>query len=200
MTGREPRPGPSEERPDTAQQPEAEPPQTRTSRYLMGRMYGAIKLDGAVFRDVREDRFGTFQALQVVLLAGLSAAMSGTLISADPRVALAGAIVAWVAWVFFTHLAATRALGMGDEKPDWNRLMRTAGLSMTPAILLLFSRLPFVGFPFLVAGLVWTVVCMTAAVRHTYDQATWAEAIQASAVGWIAFAAVYAAITLSFGS
>ena len=168
----------------------------KPSRYLAGRMYGAAMLDGAVFRAVRDDRFATFQALQVVLLAGLSAAMSGTLPGEDPRISLGGAVIAWLAWVFFAHLTSTRALGLADEDPDWNRLLRTAGMSLSPAIFLLFSRIPVAGLFFFSLGVAWTAVAMTGAVRHTYDGGTWAKAIQASVVGWLAAVIVYAAIVL----
>lgn len=185
------------EREGTAAGPETAGEKVRKpSRYLAGRMIGAARLNGAVLRAVRDDRFATFQALQVVLLAALSAAMSGTLPGDDPRLALASAIVAWLAWVFFAHQTATRALGLGDGSPDWNRLLRTAGFALAPAILLLFSSIPFVGPIFLAAGVVWTVVAMAGAVRHTYDGATWAKAIQASVVGWLAAGIVYAAIIL----
>lgn len=176
--------------------PGAGEPTKKPSRYLTGRMIGAARLDGAVFRAVRDDRFGTFQALQVVLLAALSAAMSGTLLGGDPRVALAAAVLGWLAWVFVTHLTVTRALGLGEGNPDWNRLLRTTGMALTPAVLLLFSPVPFVGLVFFVVGLGWTAVAMTAAVRHTYDGATWSRAVQASLVGWLAAGLVYAAIVL----
>lgn len=166
------------------------------SRYLAGRMVGAARLNGAVFRAVRDDRFATFQALQVVLLAVLSAAMSGILPGRDARIALVAAIVAWLAWVFFAHLAATRGLRLGEPKSDWNRLLRTVGMALAPAILLLFSRIPFAGLAFFAAATVWTAVAMTGAVRHTYDDATWSKAIQASLVGWLAAGIVYTAIVL----
>jgi hypothetical protein len=169
------------------------------SRYLAGRMVGAARLDGAVIRAVRDDRFATFQALQVVLLAVLSAAMSGILPARDSRIALVATIIAWLAWVFFAHLAATRALGLGEAKSDWNRLLRTVGMALAPAILLLFSRIPFAGLVFFAVATVWTAVAMTGAVRHTYDDATWSKAIQASLVGWLAAGIVYAAIVLIDG-
>lgn len=184
----------SSDRPDATARTEKPP-----SRYLAGRMLGAARLDGAVFRAVRDDRFATFQTLQVVLLAALSAAMSGTLPGRDPRIALVAVIVAWLAWVYFAHMAATRALRLADGPSDWNRLLRTAGMALTPAILLLFSRIPIAGLAFFVVALGWTAVAMTAAVRHTYDEATWAKAIQASLVGWLTAGIVYAAIVLIDG-
>jgi hypothetical protein len=160
-------------------------------------MIGAARLDGAVFEAVRDDRFATFQSLQVVLLAALSAAMSGRLpVAGDSRIALAAAVVGWLSWVFFVHLTATRALGLGGDRPDWNRLLRTAGMALTPAILLLFARVPWTGLIFLAFGAGWTVVAMTAAVRYTYDGATWTKAVQASVVGWLAALIIYAAVVL----
>jgi hypothetical protein len=163
-------------------------------------MIGAARLDGAVFEAVRDDRFATFQSLQVVLLAALSAAMRGTLPTAgDSRVALAAAIVGWLAWVFFAHVAMTRAFGLGGERPDWNRLLRTAGMAVSPAILLLFARVPWAGLIIFAFATVWSAVAMTAAVRYTYDGATWGRAIQASAVGWLAAIILYAAVVLIDG-
>lgn len=168
----------------------------KPSRYLAARMIGAARLDGAVLRAVRDDRHATFQALQVVLLAALSAAMSGVLPGDDPRLALAGAAVAWLTWVFVAHQTARRALGLGDDSTDWNQLLRTAGMALTPAILLLFSSIPFAGVILFGVSVAWTVVAMAGAVRHTYDGGTWAKAVQASVAGWLAAGIVYEAIIL----
>lgn len=193
----------TDQRPD--QGAEGQPPEQpagekkRTTRFLAGRMWGAATLKGDVIRDTSEDRFSTFQALQVVLLAGLSAAMSGTLVGGDPRFGLVAAIAAWLAWVYVAHLASTRALGADHPSTNANRLMRSGGMAMTPAIFLLFSRVPFVGLPIFAVSVVWLVIAMTGAVRFTYEYGDRTKAIQASAAGLVAAAVVYAGIMLAFG-
>lgn len=190
------RPGPDIEGKEQGQ-PEGE--KKRTTRFLAGRMWGAATLKADVIRDTSEDRFATFQSLQVVLLAGLSAAMSGILVGGDPRFALVGAIVAWLAWVYVAHLASTRALGADEPSAKSNRLMRSAGMAMTPAILLLFSRVPIIGWPVFFLSVIWLLITMTGAVRFTYPYANWSKAIQASVAGFAVAAAVYAGIMLAFG-
>lgn len=190
------RPGPEIEDKGSGQ-PEGE--KKRTTRFLAGRMWGAVTLKADVIRDTSDDRFATFQSLQVVLLASLSAAMSGVLPGEDPRFGLVAAIVGWLVWVYVAHLASTRVLGADAQSVKSNRLMRSGGMAMTPAILLLFWPVPFVGWLILALGVIWMLVAMTGALRFTYEHGDWSRAIQASAVGLVVASAVYAAIVLAFG-
>ena len=143
----------------------------RTILYRMGR---SARLDGKIFRSLREDTKATRQSILVLGLAGLLFGI-GTAFSlgVDPYGVLVVAILGTVAtiligfiWLTLTYLVGTRVLG--GTSNYWG-LARPFFFAFSPAPLLLLMLVPVWPVPELAlsAAVLWISVASVFAVKNS---------------------------------
>ena len=151
------------------------------------RMVGAAKLDAATYEEVEADKGATWQALGVVALSAVGAAIGGAVQGGERAFTgmLVSSLVAWVAWAVVTWVVGTMFLPAPETKSDVGELLRTIGFAQSPGVLRILSGTPLVGGLINLAIWVWLLAAMVIAVRQALDYTSTGRAIAVCAIGWV---------------
>lgn len=166
------------------------------------RMIGAAKLDAATYEEVETDRSATMQAMGVVVLSALAAAIGGLGHEGmrGPLLGLVGALIGWYAWAFVTWLVGTKILPEPQTEADLGQLLRTTGFSSAPGLLRIFGFIPILGGIIGFAAALWMLASMVVAVRQALDYHGTGRAVAVVVIGFLFYIAVVAGITIIFGA
>ena len=144
-----------------------------TLRTIFSRMAGSARLDGKVFRSLREDTKANGQSVLVLGLGGLffgigtafylGATLLGVLLFA--ALGVIATILVGFLWLTLTFLVGTRVLG--GSSSYWG-LARPLFFSASPAPLFLLMLIPFSPVPEIVraVALTWIAVSSVIAVKN----------------------------------
>jgi hypothetical protein len=138
---------------------------------MLNRVFRAIRLDAAVFKEVAADAKYNTEAVIVAVLVALLAALGqgvGAASGGRPLVAflveLANSLLlGWLLWAAVAHVVG-RMLGGTGTLGGMTRALAFAG---APRFLLLLSFIPCVGWLFRLAGWLLTLVAGVIALRET---------------------------------
>jgi hypothetical protein len=156
---------------------------------FLQRLVGAAALDSAIYEEVEADRGATGQALTVIVLSSLAAAvgsrgLGGATVSNAVFFGLVS-LMAWGAWALLTLQIGSRVLPEPETSVDVGELLRTTGFAATPGILRVFGILPGVTIPVFVITAVWMLAAMVVAVRQALDYRSTRRAIAVCVLGWL---------------
>ena len=171
-------------------------------------MIRAAKLEVALYEVVKADTGATGQAVMAVILvsviAGIGTAIGGIISGAGLWIiwgllaGIAGSLIGWLAWSFFTWLPGTTVFKGPETKATWGELMRTIGFAYTPGVLRFFTFIPFIGPLIGFAALIWSLIAGVIAVRQALDFST-GRAIATCIVGWIIYLIIMVLIGVLIG-
>jgi hypothetical protein len=156
---------------------------------FLQRLVGAAALDTAIYEEVEADESATIQALAVVLLSSVAAAI-GAAGMEGPRVTnvvFAGVVslVTWAAWAAITYQIGTRILPGMRTDANVGQLMRTLGFAATPGLLRCLGVMPAVFYPVFAVTSVWMLAAMVVAVRQALDYQSTMRAVGVCVLGWL---------------
>ncbi|MCX7622899.1 MAG: YIP1 family protein [Thermomicrobium sp.] len=141
---------------------------------MVRRVFGALRLDPAVYRELRDDPTATVPALLFVVLcvlaAGVVALPSGGLPAFG--LAAASAFISWTIFVVAAYVFGTKALPGPDTQATLGTLVRTLGLALAPSLLLVFGVVPALQVVVVPLAFVWTVFTTLMALRETLGVGT----------------------------
>jgi hypothetical protein len=164
-------------------------------------MIGAAKLDVATYEEVEADRGATKQAMLVVVLSALAAAVGG--IGHDgargPLLGLGSALIGWYLWALVTWLIGTKILREPQTEADLGQLLRTTGFSAAPGLLRVAGFIPGVGGLVTAAAALWMLVAMVVAVRQALDYRGTGRAVAVVVIGFLFYLAVVVGLGFAFG-
>lgn len=147
---------------------------------------GAAVLNAGVYREVRQDRSATGQALLVVLITAIAAGIGGLHAGVTGLiVGLVASLIGWavyavvVYWIGISFFRARRGSG------TWEGLVRTLGFASSPRILLFLGFIPVFGLVVGVMVLIWTLLTTVVAVQAALNLDT-GSAVVTAILGWIA--------------
>jgi hypothetical protein len=155
------------------------------------RIIRAARLDSQLYEEVEADRSATWQALSVVILAGLAAGI-GTIGHVSNVVFVAvniiAALLSWVIWAVMTYWIGVHVLPEPQTRSDIGELLRTTGFASAPGFIRLLGAIPGLNEPahqlLYLGTAVWMLVAMVIAIRQALDyQSTW-RAIGVCLIGW----------------
>lgn len=151
------------------------------------RMVGAAKLDPATYEEVEADKGATWQALGVVALSAVCAAVGGVLHGGERAFlgVLVAALVAWIAWAVVVWVVGTMFLPAAETKSDVGELLRTTGFAQSPGVFRILTGIPLLGGLINAAIWVWMLAAMVVAVRQALDYASTGRAVAVCVVGWL---------------
>ena len=151
------------------------------------RMVGAARLDAATYEEVEADKGATWQALGVVVLSAVGAAIGGAFHGGERGFfgVLASSLVAWLVWALVTWVVGTMFLPEPQTKSDVGELLRTIGFAQSPGILRVFAAAPVVGGLINIAVWVWMLATMVVAVRQALDYTGTGRAVAVCVIGWL---------------
>jgi hypothetical protein len=166
-------------------------------------MLRAAKVESQLYEEVEADSGATVQALLVVVMASLSAGIghgiTGLIKGGASGIGfffinlVTGAIGSLIAWFIFALLCfwlGTTLFKGPDTKSSLGELLRVLGFADSPALLNLFTFIPFIGpiIPFVT--MIWTIIAAVVGVRQACDFTT------GRAVGTVLVAAIIPFIIL----
>jgi hypothetical protein len=156
---------------------------------FLDRLAGALVLDAGTFEDVEADRSATPEAVLVVVLSSLSAALGAAGWRDDaPLTFFIGtaclSLVAWVAWATLMYAVGVLILPTSETRSDLGELLRTLGFAAAPGLLQAFAAVPGAGASIFVLCIVWTLAASVVAVRQALDFTSTSRAFAVCALGW----------------
>jgi hypothetical protein len=155
---------------------------------LQQRIVGALRLETHTFEEVEADPNATTQALIVVVLASVSAAIGASgLRPGLLMTALVAAIVGWFVWALLTFVIGTKLLAEPTTKADFGQLLRVIGFTAAPGLFGILGIIPFLGWLVQFVIWVWQLIAMVIAVRQALDYSSTARAVLVCIIGWAAY-------------
>lgn len=133
-------------------------------------MVGAVWLRGAIYADIHRDEFASFQSIQVVVMAAISAAL-GTVGLWQTQISIAPIMVVarWLLVAYVAYQVGSRGTG---RRSTFTELSRTTGFAQTPLMLTFLTPVPVIGPITWFAAWVWSAVATVTAVRAAPDYQT----------------------------
>ncbi|MBI4200515.1 MAG: hypothetical protein HY535_08615 [Chloroflexi bacterium] len=139
---------------------------------MLVRLLRALRLDGGVYQEVKDDPQATFQALSVLLMGSLSLTLAG-LVRLVPLRSPAGGLQLF-AWSLASALAGWVAMGLlaygvgrGLRRPaSLLSLLRTLGFAQAPGLLYGLLAVPGVEVWVNAGVLLWMLLGMAVGLRQ----------------------------------
>jgi hypothetical protein len=165
-----------------------------TSRSIIDRMLGALRLQSAVYEEVEADQKATGEAAFIVVATSLvSGAVNGVLTGASSGFFGAlGSLLGWAFYAWVAYIVGVKLFPGSETKSSWGELARTLGYANTARFLILFELVPGLQAITRLVVSIWvlvaTVVALRAALDITTGRAVWIAI--ASAIGQLIIIAV----------
>jgi len=165
---------------------------------LTSRLVGSAGLNAQSYEEVEADTHANAQAIGIVLLSSLAAAIGTGIRNTGDTVALIlVAVVSWIIWVLLTLLIGTKLLPGRQTKADFGQVLRTTGFSSSPGILRVFGLLPGIGWIIFLAATVWMLFSFVVAVRQALDYTSTGRALAVCVLGWLIHAVLFFGFALT---
>jgi hypothetical protein len=150
------------------------------------RLFGSARLNAQSYEEVESDTHANLQAVGIVVLSSLAAALgTGTTNLASIGALLVVALASWVIWVLLTLLIGTQLLPGDSTRSDFGQLLRTTGFSATPGVFRIFGLVPVIGWAIFLAATVWMLFSFVVAVRQALDYSNTRRALAVCLLGWL---------------
>jgi hypothetical protein len=155
------------------------------------RILGAAKLRPATYEEVEHDRTALGQAMAVVVLSSIAAALgSGLNAGAGDLVkGTLAALISWFIWAAITFFIGTKMLAANTTQATWGEVLRTTGFAAAPGLLRILGVIPFTtSFIFLVTS-VWMLMAFVVAIQAALDYRNLWRAVAVCFAGWVVYVA-----------
>jgi hypothetical protein len=153
---------------------------------LTNRLLGSARLDSASYEHIEADPHANWQAIGVVVLSSLAAALgTGTTELAGVAALLAVALASWIVWVLLTLVIGTTVMPGNATRADFGQILRTTGFSATPGILRILGIIPGIGRVLFLLITIWMLFTFVVAVRQALDYSSTGRALAVCLLGWI---------------
>lgn len=153
---------------------------------LANRLLGSIWLNSESYEEVEADTHANLQAVGVVVLSSVAAALGTKTTSLGSMASLVVvALASWVIWVLLTLLIGTTLLPGNSTVADFGQLLRTTGFSAAPGILRVFGFIPVIGWAIFLGATVWMLFSFVIAVRQALDYSNTRSALAVCLLGWL---------------
>jgi hypothetical protein len=158
----------------------------------IARAAGSAVLNVKSYEEVEADRNANLQAILVVIVSSLGAAVgTGTTSVAGIAGLLFAAILSWLVWVFLTLFIGTAILPGSETRVDFGQVLRTTGFSSAPGVFRALGSVPVIGFYLFSAVTVWMLVTFVLAIRQAMDYTSTGRALAVCLLGWVIHAVLF---------
>jgi hypothetical protein len=153
---------------------------------LASRLLGSASLKVSSYEEIETDRHATWQAVAIVVLSSLGAAVGiGNTSLSGIAALLFVAIATWMIWVLLTLFIGTQLLPGKQTKADFAQLLRTTGFSAAPGIFRVLGVVPRIGWILFLAATLWMLFTYVVAVRQALDYTATGRALAVCLLGWL---------------
>ena len=145
-----------------------------TSRSMIDRMLGALRLQSDVYEEVEADQKATGEAAFIVVATSLvSGAVNGVLTGASSGFFGAlGSLLGWAFYAWVAYLVGVKLFPGPQTKSNWGELARTLGYANTARFLILFELVPGLQALTRLVVAIWVLVATVVALRAALDITT----------------------------
>jgi hypothetical protein len=159
---------------------------------LANRLLGSVWLNAASYEEVEADTHANAQAVGIVLLSSVAAALGASATSIGNMASLVVvALASWVVWVLLTLMIGTHLLPGNSTRADFGQLLRTTGFSAAPGIFRVLGIIPVIGWAIFLAANVWMLFSFVIAVRQALDYSSTWSALAVCLLGWLIHAVLF---------
>ncbi len=175
---------------------------------MLDRIFGAIRLNPLVYREIAEDQNAMKEAAIIVVVVSFFAALGGAgglllaQVGAGTVVGgffvnwlINGILIGWIGWAILTYFVG-KLLFKGQS--DIQEMMRVLGYASAPKLLGLLGFIPCVGWLIALAGWVLSLIAGFIAVREAMEFET-LHAIITVVVSWVVALVIALLIGSIFG-
>jgi hypothetical protein len=153
---------------------------------LASRLIGSARFSTRSYEEVEADHHANAQAIGVVLLSSLAAAVGvGIRDLWSTLLLLVFVIVSWIIWVLLTLFIGTQLLPRNETRADFGQILRTTGFSSIPGVFRIFGLLPGIGWLIFLGANIWMLFSFVVAIRQALDFKSTGRALAVSLLGWI---------------
>lgn len=167
-------------------------------RGMLYRAFMAARFDRATFRDVRADQEAILNALGIVILAGMAAAIGmssslGTSIEEGFGASMVGdrlldiwfaAVTFMLGWLIWAGLAYVVGRAFQRDQVTFREILRVLGVCFGPGVLLVFMAVTPGSWIVFNAVSVWIFAAGIVALKEI-RQSDWIAAIVDGSLGWV---------------
>lgn len=159
---------------------------------ILARAWGSAALRSSAYEEVERDKSANVQAVLVVLVSSLAAALgTGTSTAGGILGVLLAALFSWIVWVLLTLVIGTAVMPGEQTRADFGEILRTTGFSSAPGIVRIFGLIPFVGWFIFFGATVWMLATFVVAIRQALDYASTGRALAVCILGWLIHAVLF---------
>jgi len=144
--------------------------QSALGNSIVQRAIGAARLDGPTYEEVEHDVNANTQALIVVGIAAIAAAIGGLTDGASGLIsALVSGLAGFAVASYFIYFVGTRLTPSASTSATYGEVLRCLGFAYAPNVLLFLHVIPGVGglLSFIIG--IWAVVTMIVATMHALE-------------------------------
>jgi len=145
-----------------------------TSRSIVDRMLGALRLQSAVYEEIEADQKATGEAAFIIVATSLvSGAVNGVLTGASSGFFGAlGSLLGWAFYAWIAYIVGVKLLPGPETKSSWGELARTLGYANTARFLIIFELVPGLRAITRTVVAIWVLVATVVALRSALDITT----------------------------
>ena len=153
---------------------------------LTNRLLGSVGLKADSYEEVEADTHANLQAVGVVVLSSLAAAVGvGATKLGSIAALLVVALASWIIWVLLTLMIGTQLLPGNSTRSDFGQVLRTTGFSSAPGVFRVLGIVPVIGWSLFLAATVWMLFSFVVAVRQALDYSNTGRALAVCSLGWL---------------
>lgn len=157
----------------------------------MGRFFDriirAVQLDVSLYEEVEKDKGAMVQAVGVIVLSNLAAAVGTYSYGGWGQLAArtVWALLLWYVGAFFIYVIGTKVFPEPQTRADHGELLRTMGFASAPGLIRVLGALPAITGIVFLGAMIWTLVATVLAVRQALDYQSTLRAVGVSVIGWL---------------
>jgi len=150
------------------------------------RVFGAIKLDGRLYKAVAEDQGTSSQSLWVVAIYGMASrfAFFGKAGAAAINMVLLTTLFGWYIWAFFTYYLGTKIFSEPQTDTDRKAVFRAMGFAVSAGWIRALGVVPGIAWIAIVVSTIWMLVASVIAVKQALDYTSTLRAAGVCVICW----------------
>jgi hypothetical protein len=138
---------------------------------MVERVKGVLRLQTAAFEEIEQSRGATPQALIVVVIVTIAAAIGGVANNGSDGIlsAILSAVFGWILFSALCYVIGTRFVASPETQSSWGELLRVLGFAEAPNVLGIFAVIPFFGGLIVGIGSLWSLLAAILGIRQALE-------------------------------
>ncbi|HDD35413.1 MAG TPA: hypothetical protein ENF30_01295 [Candidatus Desulfofervidus auxilii] len=152
------------------------------------RILRAIRLEAALYEEVKADESALPQAVVIVILSSIAGGLGEAQRALFLGIAIS--LISWFIWAYFIYIIGTKWLPEYQTQSNLKGMLRVLGFASAPGILRIFSVILPIRKTIFFITTIWTIIAMIVAVRQALNYKSTARAAIVCFIAWLAQAMI----------